>query len=257
MTYSTIEAPMKRIGLLLLLLSGVLFVVARLSAMIPDQVRIDTGSLTGVAAATQPTVRVFKGIPYAAPPLGENRWRAPQPAAKWDGVRNADAFGAPCAAGAPFGGRGGGGGNRGAAPGQAPATAAPPREPARSEDCLYLNVWTSAASANDKRPVMVWIYGGGFTGGSGGMAWYDGENLAAKGPVIVTINYRLGSLGFFAHPDLAKEAGHAGSGNYGMMDAIAALQWVKRNIAAFGGDPNKVTVAGESAGAIMVGALVG
>jgi para-nitrobenzyl esterase len=104
---------------------------------------------------------------------------------------------------------------------------------------------------------MVWIYGGGFTGGSGGLAWYDGENLAAKGPVIVTFNYRLGSLGFFAHPDLAKEAGHPGSGNYGMMDAIAALQWVKRNIAAFGGDPDKVTVAGESAGAIMVGALVG
>jgi para-nitrobenzyl esterase len=243
---------MKRIGLLLLL-SSVFYVVAQPSAMIPDQVRIDTGVLAGVVGATQPTVRVFKGIPYAAPPLGENRWRAPQPAAKWEGVRNADAFGAPCAAGAPFGGRGGA---RGAAPGPA-ATAAPPREPARSEDCLYANVWTSASSANDKRPVMVWIYGGGFTGGSGGMAWYDGENLAAKGPVIVTLNYRLGSLGFFAHPDLAKEAGHAGSGNYGMMDAIAALQWVKRNIAAFGGDPNKVTVAGESAGAIMVGALVG
>src|SRR5215467_473905 len=246
---------MKRIGLLLLL-SGVLFVVARPSAMIPDQVRIETGSLAGVVGATQAAVRVFKGIPYAAPPLGENRWRAPQPAAKWDGVRNANAFGAPCASGAPFGGRGGGGA-RGAARGQAPADAAPPREPARSEDCLYLNVWTSASSANDKRPVMVWIYGGGFTGGSGGMAWYDGENLAAKGPVMVTINYRLGSLGFFAHPDLAKETGHTGSGNYGMMDAIAALQWVKRNIAAFGGDPNKVTVAGESAGAIMVGALVG
>jgi para-nitrobenzyl esterase len=258
MTHSTIEAHMKRIALLLLL-SGVLFVVfavARPSAMIPDQVRIETGALAGVVGATQPTVRAFKGIPYAAPPLGENRWRAPQPAAKWDGVRNAGAFGAPCAAGAPFGGRGGGGA-RGAAPGQAPAAAAPPREPARSEDCLYLNVWTSATSVNDKRPVMLWIYGGGFTGGSGGMAWYDGENLAAKGPVIVTINYRLGSLGFFAHPDLAKEAGHPGSGNYGMMDAIAALQWVKRNIAAFGGDPNKVTVAGESAGAIMVGALVG
>ena len=250
---------MKRIGLLLFL-GGVLFVVARPSAMIPDQVRIETGALSGVASAAQPTVRVFKGIPYAAPPLGENRWRAPQPAAKWDGVRNANAFGAPCAAGAAFGGRGGGGargGARGAAPGQPPASAEPPREPARSEDCLYLNVWTSATSANDKRPVMLWIYGGGFTGGSGGMTWYDGENLAAKGPVIVTINYRLGSLGFFAHPDLAKEAGHAGSGNYGMMDAIAALQWVKRNIAAFGGDPNKVTVAGESAGAIMVGALVG
>jgi para-nitrobenzyl esterase len=237
-------------------LSGLFYVVAQPSAMIPDQVRIDTGALAGVVGATQPMVRVFKGIPYAAPPLGENRWRAPRPAAKWEGVRNADAFGAPCAAGAPFGGRGGGGA-RGAAPGQPPAAAAPPREPARSEDCLYLNVWTSATSASDKRPVMLWIYGGGFTGGSGGMAWYDGENLAAKGPVIVTINYRLGSLGFFAHPDLAKEAGHSGSGNYGMMDAIAALQWVKRNIAAFGGDPSKVTVAGESAGAIMVGALVG
>jgi para-nitrobenzyl esterase len=246
---------MKRVGLLFLL-CGVVFVVARPVAMIPDQVRIETGALAGSVGVTQPTVRVFKGIPFAAPPLGENRWRAPQPAAKWDGVRNADAFGAPCAAGAPFGGRGGGGA-RGAAPGQPPAAAAPPREPARSEDCLYLNVWTSASSPNDRRPVMVWIYGGGFTGGSGGMAWYDGENLAAKGPVIVTINYRLGSLGFFAHPDLAKEAGHPGSGNYGMMDAIAALQWVKRNIAAFGGDPNKVTVAGESAGAIMVGALVG
>ena len=104
---------------------------------------------------------------------------------------------------------------------------------------------------------MVWIYGGGFTGGSGGLAWYDGENLAAKGPVIVTFNYRLGSLGFFAHPELAKESGHNASGNYGMMDAIAALQWVKKNISAFGGDPNNVTIAGESAGAIMVGALVG
>ena len=104
---------------------------------------------------------------------------------------------------------------------------------------------------------MVWIYGGGFTGGSGGLAWYDGENLASKGPVIVTFNYRLGSLGFFAHPELAKESGHNASGNYGMMDAIAALQWVKKNISAFGGDPNNVTIAGESAGAVMVGALLG
>src|SRR2546430_5824022 len=135
---------MKRIGFLLLL-AGVLFVVARPSAMIPDQVRIDTGALAGVVGTTQPAVRMFKGIPYAAPPLGENRWRAPQPAAKWDGVRNAGAFGAPCAAGAPFGGRGGGGA-RGAVPGPPPAAAAPPREPARSEDCLYLNVWTSATS---------------------------------------------------------------------------------------------------------------
>jgi para-nitrobenzyl esterase len=225
--------------------------------MVPEQVKIDSGMVAGVIGG-QPTVRVFKGIPFAAPPLGQNRWRAPQPVAKWDGVRKADAFGAPCAAGAPPAGRGGGGGRGAAAPGAAPqAPAAPPREPARAEDCLYLNIWTSANSPNDKRPVMVWIYGGGFTGGSGGLAWYDGENLASKGPVIVTFNYRLGSLGFFAHPELAKESGHNASGNYGMMDAIAALQWVKRNISAFGGDPNNVTIAGESAGAIMVGALLG
>jgi para-nitrobenzyl esterase len=129
--------------------------------------------------------------------------------------------------------------------------------PPASEDCLTVNVWTSANRPDDRRPVMVWIYGGGFTGGSGGMLWYDGEALAAKGPVIVTFNYRLGALGFFAHPELARESGRNASGNYGMMDAIAALQWVKRNISAFGGDPNNVTIFGESAGAIMIGALVG
>jgi para-nitrobenzyl esterase len=238
--------------------AAVIVTMAPLEAMISEQVTLDSG-VVGGATGGQPTVRVFKGIPFAAPPLGENRWKAPQPVAKWDGVRKADAFGAPCAAGPALGGRGG----RGAAPGapgaaaapQAPA--APPREPARSEDCLYLNVWTSANSPNDRRPVMMWIYGGGFTGGSGGLAWYDGENLASKGPVIVTMNYRLGSLGFFSHPGLAAESGHNASGNYGMMDAIAALRWIKRNISAFGGDPNNVTIAGESAGAIMVGALVG
>jgi len=247
---------MKRIECLL---AATAFVAAigTASAQIPEQVRIESGLLAGTVSTGQPGVRVFKGIPFAAPPLGENRWRAPQPVPKWDGVRKADAFGAPCIAGAPAPPRGGGRGAAapGAAPG--PAAAAPPREPARSEDCLYANVWTSAKSANDRRPVMVWIYGGGFTGGSGGMAWYDGENLATKGPVIVTFNYRLGAFGFFAHPDLAKESGRNASGDYGMMDAIAMLQWVKKNIGAFGGDPNNVTVAGESAGAIMVGALVG
>jgi para-nitrobenzyl esterase len=276
---------MKRIALFVAV-SAIALSGARGNAMIPEQVRVETGLLAGATSPGQPSVRVFKGIPFAAPPTGENRWRAPQPAAKWDGVRMADAFGAPCIAGAPAGGGRGGGragapggapaAGRGApavagAPGAAPAAAAPaaaappaqaapaapPREPARAEDCLYANVWTSAGNANDRRPVMVWIYGGGFTGGSGGMAWYDGENLAAKGPVIVTFNYRLGSLGFFAHPELAKESGRNASGNYGMMDAIAMLQWVKRNIAAFGGDPNNVTVAGESAGANMIGALVG
>jgi para-nitrobenzyl esterase len=241
----------------MLALGTVAVMTARTAAMIPEQIKIDTGVLSGGVGATQPSVRTFKGIPFAAPPLGENRWRAPQPAAKWDGVRPADAFGAPCAAGPGGGGRGGPGRGARGAGAPPPAAQGTPREPARSEDCLYLNVWTSAKSAGDKRPVMVWVYGGGFTGGSGGMAWYDGENLAAKGAVIVTFNYRLGALGFYAHPDLAKESGHNASGNYGMMDAIAALQWVKRNIAAFGGDPNNVTVAGESAGANMIGALVG
>ena len=220
---------MKRFALIAIA-AAVVVATTQLRAMIPEQVKIDSGMVAGTASG-QPTVRVFKGIPFAAPPLGENRWKAPQPAAKWEGVRKADAFGAPCAAGPAGGGRGGG---RGAAPGAAPgaaappAPAAPPREPARARIVSILNVWTSANNANDRRPVMVWIYGGGFTGGSGGLAWYDGENLAAKGPVIVTLNYRLGSLGFFAHPELAKESGHNASGNYGMMDAIAALQWVKK-----------------------------
>jgi para-nitrobenzyl esterase len=255
---------------LLLALGAAALIVARPAAMIPEQVRIDTGLIEGVTGTVQPTVRIFKGVPFAAPPTGENRWKAPQPAAKWDGVFKANAFGPSCTAG----GGGGRGGGRGAAPGRggapgapgAPAAAAPPqaapppapqRMPPASEDCLTVNIWTNASNANARRPVMVWIYGGGFTGGSGGQAWYDGEDLAAKGAVIVTLNYRLGALGFFAHPELAKESGRNASGNYGMMDAIGALQWVKRNISAFGGDPNNVTIFGESAGAIMIGALVG
>src|SRR5262245_37054186 len=134
--------------------------IANASAMIPEQVKIETGMLAGTVSTGQPMVRVFKGIPFAAPPLGENRWRAPQPVAKWEGVRKADAFGAPCIAGAPAPGRGGRGGAGAGAPTAPPAQAAPPREPARSEDCLYANVWTSANNANDRRPVMVWIYGG-------------------------------------------------------------------------------------------------
>ena len=256
-------------------LATVVLTVSGTSAMIPEQVKIDTGLLQGVTGTVHSDVRIFKGIPFAAPPVGENRWKAPQAAAKWDGVRKADAFGPSCIANVPGagGGRGGraGGGapGRGGAPGAAPGAAAtapqaapaappaPPRQPPANEDCLTVNVWTNANNAGARRPVMMWIYGGGFTGGSGGNAWYDGEDLAAKGAVIVTMNYRLGQFGFLAHPDLAKEAGHPGSGNYGVMDAIAALQWIKKNISAFGGDPNNVTIAGESAGAIMVGALVG
>ena len=252
---------MKQLALLVGI-GAMLATQASVSALIPEQVRVETGMLAGTAAAT-PNVRIFKGIPYAAPPLGQNRWKAPQPAAKWDGVRKADAFGDRCIAG------GGGGRGRGAAPagrgrGDAPPAAAPapaapaaPAQPPLSEDCLYVNVWTSANAASDRRPVMVWIYGGGFTGGSGSEQRYDGERLAAKGPVVVTFNYRLGAFGFLAHPELSKESGNNASGNYGMMDSIAALKWVMRNISAFGGDPSNVTVFGESAGAIMTSALVG
>jgi para-nitrobenzyl esterase len=238
--------------------------VASLSAMVPEQVRIDTGLLQGTKGVTAPAVRIFKGIPYAAPPLGENRWRAPQPAARWEGVRMADTFGNRCMSGVTFGAPGGGRGGRAGAPNAAPAAApvpapapAPPAQPPLAEDCLYANVWTSAASASDRRPVMVWIYGGGFTGGAGSEQRYDGERLAAKGPIVVTFNYRLGTFGFFAHPELARESGRNAAGNYGVMDAIAMLQWVKRNIAAFGGDPNNVTLFGESAGAIMISSLAG
>jgi para-nitrobenzyl esterase len=205
-------------------------------AALPDAIKTEGGQVSGVHAK-DPSVRVFKGIPYAAPPTGANRWRAPQPAAKWDGVRPGDQFSPTCATGAAPNAKG--------------------KASTASEDCLYINVWTGAQSANEKRPVFVWTYGGGFTGGSGSEGRYDGSMLAKKGAVVVTYNYRLGTFGWFAHPELAKESGKNASGNYGMMDFVAALKWVQKNIAAFGGDPNKVTIGGESAGANMVGALVG
>jgi len=203
-------------------------------AGIPAEVTIDSGPLAGTTGAS-PDIRVFKGIPFAAPPVGANRWRAPQSVAKWSEVRAATEYAPRCTQG---------GGRQNA---NAPPT---------SEDCLYLNVWTTAASASDRQPVMVWLYGGGFSGGAGSEPRYAGDGLAHKGAVVVTLNYRLGSLGFFAHPELTAESQHKASGNYGMLDAVAALQWVQRNIAAFGGDPGNVTVFGESAGANLTGALV-
>jgi para-nitrobenzyl esterase len=213
-------------------------------AALPDVIKTDNGQVSGTTGK-DPSVRVFKGIPFAAPPTGENRWKAPQPAAKWDGVKKADTFSLTCTTGAGGGaGKGGKGGGKGG-------------PPTSGEDCLYLNVWTTAQAANEKRPVIVWTYGGGFTGGSGSEPRYDGEALSKKGVIIVTYNYRLGAMGWFAHPDLAKESSHKVSGNYGMLDMLAALHWVQKNIAAFGGDPNKVTIDGESAGAIAVAAMVG
>ena len=196
------------------------------AAPAPLQVRTQSGTVQGAAAEG---VLSFKGIPFAAPPVGELRWRAPQPAAAWTGVRPATAYGHDCMQ-TPF-----------------PSDAAPlGTEP--SEDCLVLNIWRPADKAAARLPVMVWIYGGGFVNGGSSPAVYDGSQFARRGVVLVSFNYRLGRFGFFAHPALSKETSAGPLGNYAYMDQIAALQWVKQNIAAFGGDPGNVTIFGESAG---------
>lgn len=199
-------------------------------------VKIDTGYVSGVPKDSS-GIRVFKGIPFAAPPVGDLRWRPPQPATPWKGVRPAVQFGARAMQGPLF-------------------SDMIFRDNGPSEDCLYLNVWTPAKSAADHLPVMVWIYGGAFQAGSSSEPRQDGGNLARKGVVVVSFNYRLGVFGFLAHPELTKESGHNASGNYGLMDQVAALQWVRRNIAAFGGDPHNVTIFGESAGSISVSMLM-
>jgi para-nitrobenzyl esterase len=200
-----------------------------------DIVRVEGGSIRGVSAGG---VRSYKGIPYAAPPTGELRWKAPQPVIAWNGVREANGFGPECPQ-APY-------------PAGSMYASAPQKQ---SEDCLYLNVWT-AAKAGEKRPVMVWIHGGALTRGSGANRTYDGTALAKKGVVLVTLNYRLGPLGYLAHPELSAESPHHSSGNYGVLDQIAALRWVRKNIAAFGGDTSRVTIFGESAGSWSVNVLV-
>jgi para-nitrobenzyl esterase len=243
---------------------SVLAVTALVTAAVPDPVRLDSGLLSGTTGASG-DVRIFRGVPYAAPPVGPLRWKAPEPVAKWDGVRTANDYGARCMQGGGGGGRAGAG-RRGDQPGAAGRDAAragrgggqtPAVQQPTSEDCLFLNVWTPARSASDRLPVMVWIHGAGLTGGSGSEPRYMGEELAKKGAVVVTINYRLGPFGWLAHPELTKESSQKSSGNYGMMDAIAALKWVQKNAAAFGGDPRRVTIFGESAGAFLVSGLVG
>jgi para-nitrobenzyl esterase len=217
--------------------------VATLPAAVSDPVTTEGGRLAGVTLPSG--VRAFKGIPFAAPPVGPLRWKAPQPAARWEGVRPAATFSDVCV--------------QPSQPSRIPnnVTVDLPDSPKMSEDCLYLNVWTAARRAGDKRPVMVWIFGGAYTEGGGSSKHNDGEALAKKGVVLVTFNYRLGPFGFFSHPELTSESGHGASGNQALADSIAALQWVKANIAAFGGDPANVTIFGESAGAAMVGGLVG
>ncbi|WP_447726075.1 carboxylesterase/lipase family protein [Sphingomonas koreensis] len=197
------------------------------------EVAVTTGKLRGT---NDGAIRVFKGIPYAAPPLGERRWRPPAPPLRWNGIRDASAYGFSCPQVAY------------------PGDSAPVETPG-NEDCLTLNIWTGGAG-DRQRPVMLWIHGGGFMNGGSATAVTDGAALARQGVTVVTINYRLGRLGFFAHPALSAESPRAPLGNYGLMDQIAALRWVQANIAAFGGDPRNVTLFGESAGGGSVAALM-
>ncbi len=206
---------------------AILFFAISCSTQEPAQVKVEGGIIQGTI---ENDLTVYKGIPFAAPPVGDLRWKAPQPVEKWEGIKQTTEFApSPIQAGNPPGGK--------------------------SEDCLYLNVWTPAKSAKDKLPVLVWIYGGGFGGGSTAYPVHDGTNLAKKGVVLVSITYRVGLIGFLAHPELTAESPDNVSGNYGLLDQIAALKWIQRNITAFGGDPNKVTIFGESAGGIAVSML--
>ncbi len=198
-----------------------------------DLVSTSSGTVTGVATSTG---MAYKGIPYAAPPVGPLRWRSPQPPLPWDGTRRADMFGAPCA--------------------QLPSGGRTEVSAASREDCLYLNVWTPRQASKAGYPVLVWIHGGGFQNGMGTSPTYDGAVLADKGVIVVTINYRLGVFGFLAHPKLTQESTIRSSGNYGLEDQIAALRWVARNIRNFGGDPKNVTIFGQSAGGASVLDLV-
>jgi para-nitrobenzyl esterase len=213
---------------------------------LPKQVQLDSGLIKGVSGRDS-SIMVFKGIPYAAPPVGDLRWKPPQPAAKWSGIRDCNQFGPSAIQSA-----------------QAPFSCwttefiidTTKGDKTYSEDCLSLNVWTDAKSTDSKRPVLVFIHGGGFTSGGSSCEVYDGEGLAKKGIVFVSINYRVGVLGFLAHPDLSAESANHVSGNYAILDQIAALQWVKNNIAAFGGNPDNVTIQGQSAGSGSVEALI-
>src|SRR5436305_1282535 len=202
----------------------------------PDRVKTANGIVEGMGQ--QPSgVRIFRGIPFAQPPVGDLRWKPPQSPKNWEGVRQAIQFGPRCMQHPVFGDMNF-------------------RSNGMSEDCLYLNVWTPAKKGNERLPVLVYFYGGGFIAGDGSEPRYDGESLARRGIVVVTLNYRLGVFGFLAHPELSREASYNGSGNYGLLDQMAGLRWVHENIAAFGGDPHRVTIGGESAGSVSVSALM-
>jgi para-nitrobenzyl esterase len=216
-------------------LASLLGINLALGATAGEQVKTDKGVVEGITASSG--IRIFRGIPFAAPPTGELRWKAPQPVKSWTGVRPATGFGANCMQRQVFGDMGF-------------------RSNGASEDCLYLNVWTPAKSASEKLPVLIYFYGGGFQAGDGSEPRYDGEAIARKGVIAVTSNYRLGVFGFLAHPELTKESPQHASGNYALLDQVATIRWVYDNIAALGGDRKKITIAGESAGSIAVSALM-
>ena len=218
--------------------SSLLLIAAALAstAMAADRVKTASGTLEGTFNSDS-SVRIFRGIPFAAPAVGNLRWRPPQPVQHWKGVRKAADFGPRCVQGRVFGDM-------------------VFRSREMSEDCLNLKVWTPARSKAKRLPVYLWFYGGGFAAGAGDEARYDGESFAKHGIVVVNANYRLGIFGFFAHPQLTQESPHKAPGNYGLLDQVAALEWVRRNIAAFGGDPHKVTIGGESAGSLSGSALM-
>ena len=200
-----------------------------------DSVAVATVQQGTLRGSVEEGIAVYRGVPFAAPPVGDLRWRAPQPAARWRGEREAKAYAPQCMQGS--------GGPPGA------------NAPAMSEDCLYLNVWSPASSPRERLPVLVWIFGGGFSGGSASNPVTSGEVLARKGVVVVGIGYRVGAMGFLAHPQLTAESPRHSSGNYGLLDMVSALQWIRDNARAFGGDPSKVTIFGQSAGGIAVSQL--
>ena len=203
--------------------------------MLPaDPVRTEQGLVQGIPSRAD-GVTMYLGLPYAVPPVGKLRWQAPQPPSGWDGMRTADTFGNRCIQTRPY-------------PDMIWNSAV------ESEDCLYLSIWAPVGGRD--LPVMFWIHGGGFLSGSGDEKRHDGAVLASKGVALVTINYRLGAMGFLAHPDLTAESPHRASGNYALLDMIAALKWVRNNIAAFGGDPGNVTIFGESAGSYAISSLM-
>jgi para-nitrobenzyl esterase len=229
---------LEKVILCFLVISSIMHNESQVSAQtnnnFPVQVKIENGIIEGLYD-TKSSLQLYLGIPFAKPPVGNLRWKAPQPLDHWDGVKSTKAFGPRAVQSIVFGDMNS-------------------RSNGISEDCLYLNVWTPAKKNTTGLPVLVYFFGGGFVAGDGSEPRYDGAAMAKKGIVVVTVNYRLGLFGFFAHPDLSKEAPYKASGNYGLLDQAFSLQWVQKNIAAFGGDPKKVTIAGESAGSISVSA---